>query len=399
MKEKFQKYIKELEFSQLYKQLLGAYENYKRSNSNLWANTLSYFTLLSLIPMLAIVFSIGSWFDLDQYYLKQLLKSSPLNTETLEMLLNTANSLLENTRSGVIAGVGFISLAWIMISMFSTIEKALNSIWNINKTRPFFRKLTDYLTTFFILPVCIVIARIFISIKIGEFHLGSILGIIAPYIALWLFFIMFYAIMPNTKVGIVANIWSSFIISFLLNQSNMLIVKLQIVIGTYNKIYGSFSVLLLSLIWLKIVWFLILIGAHFTYILENRNSLTKYLSKKKLNFESRFEINKIILMKFVDNYLTSDRGLTLKEIEKTTLLNIEILIESITQLKKMGYISELKIETETERSFRLTKNIEQITASDLEENMKKIGDSYQIEPIEINKKERFVDYLEEKNHS
>lgn len=394
---KIKKYLDQIELSKISKQLKGAYENYKRSNSNLWANTLSYFTLLSLIPMIAIIFSIGSWFGLDQYYLKQLELSSPLNGETIEMLINTANSLLENTRSGLIAGVGFISLAWVMISMFTTIEKALNSIWGIRKTRPFFRKLTDYLTIFFILPMSIIISKILISFKIEFSIVEKIISIIAPYIGLWIFFVIFYKILLNTKISIIPVIWSSFITSFFLNQSNMLILKLQTIIVKYNKIYGSFSVLLLSLIWLKVMWFLILLGAHFGYILQNRLSLIKASDKTNLNFNSKLEINKNLLMIFVENYKEEIKPLSIIKLEEKSELPIDLLRNSLDDLEKMGYISEVKNE-ELGEGYRLTKNIENITTLDLIVNMKELGERFETKILDIKENEKYIEYLKEKNY-
>ncbi|MGL4909596.1 MAG: YihY/virulence factor BrkB family protein, partial [Cetobacterium sp.] len=160
MLEKIKEYILDLQLTNFYSQMKGAFENYKRSNSNLWANTLCYFTTLSFIPILAIVFSIGRWFGIDSYYLKQLTNSSPLNEETIKDVLDIAQNLLENTRSGIIAGVGFLSLGWVVISTFSVIEKALNSIWGIKKTRSFFRKISDYLLVFFMLPISIISANL-----------------------------------------------------------------------------------------------------------------------------------------------------------------------------------------------------------------------------------------------
>lgn len=390
---KIKKYLEQIKLSKISKQLKGAYENYKRSNSNLWANTLSYFTLLSLIPMLAIIFSIGSWFGLDQYYLKQLELSSPLNVETIEMLINTSNSLLENTRGGLVAGIGFISLAWVIISMFTTIEKALNSIWGIKQTRSFWRKLTDYLTIFFILPMSIVISKIFLSLKIKVLILEKVILVIAPYIGLWIFFIIFYKILLNTKISIIPVIWSSFVTSFFLNQSNMLILKLQRVITTYNKIYGSFSVLLLSLIWLKIVWFLILLGAHLGYIIQNKLELIRITNKDvNLNFNSKLEINKKVLMKFVQNYKQEIKPLSVEEIKKESKIPVDMLQNSIEDLKKMGYISEIKNE-KMEKEYKLTKDVETITTLDLVENMKKLGEELKINELIISDNEKYVQHI------
>ncbi|MEG1449691.1 MAG: YihY/virulence factor BrkB family protein [Cetobacterium sp.] len=375
---KLKGYLGELQLTQFYNQMKGAYENYARSNSNLWANTLCYFTTLSFIPILAIAFSIGRWFGIDKYYLKQLTESSPLNEETVNMILETTQTLLQNTRSGLIAGIGFISLGWVVISMFSVIEKALNSIWRVKKPRPFFRKFADYFITFLMLPVSVIGANILINLKWDIFYTKHLISILAPYLALWLFFIVFYTVLPNTKVNIVPSIWSSFIISFLLNQSNMLLVKLQLIIGAYNKIYGSFSVLLLSLIWLKVIWFLILIGAHFSYILQNRGSLAKLDGLEKLNFNSKYMIAKAVLKKFIENYNNNENPITSKEISKDLNIPNGMVIDTLENLKGIRYISNIEVDAGEERKYKLTANINELNDERLCEDLKNLGESYNL---------------------
>ncbi|MDX8335469.1 YihY/virulence factor BrkB family protein [Candidatus Cetobacterium colombiensis] len=390
---KIRKYINELQLTHFYTQMKGAFENYKRSNSNLWANTLCYFTTLSFIPVLAIAFSIGRWFGIDNYYLKQLTESSPLNEETVNLILETTQNLLQNTRSGIIAGVGFLSLGWVIVSMFSVIEKALNSIWGIRKTRGVFRKVTDYFIVFLMLPVSVIGANILTNLKIDIFYSKHIIELIAPYLALWIFFIFFYMVLPNTKVSLVPTIWSSFIVSFLLNQSNMLLVRLQIIITTYNKIYGSFSVLLLSLIWLKIVWFLILIGAHFSYILQNRDSLGKIGMIKKINFISKYRVTQKIVVFFVKNYLDNEKATSVVKISEDLKIPMEFTRDIIEMLKKMGYISLIESEVNDEKKYKLTMNIEIITFRKLYEDMENFGENFTTDQINYDENKKITDYI------
>lgn len=390
---KIKDYISELQLTHFYSQMKGTLENYKRSNSNLWANTLCYFTTLSFIPVLAIAFSIGRWFGIDNYYLKQLTESSPLNEETVNLILETTQNLLQNTRSGIIAGVGFLSLGWVIISMFSVIEKALNSIWGIRKTRGVFRKVTDYFIVFLMLPVSVIGANILTNLKTDIFYSKHIIQLIAPYLALWIFFVFFYTVLPNTKVNLVPTLWSSFIISFLLNQSNMLLVRLQIIITTYNKIYGSFSVLLLSLIWLKIVWFLILIGAHFSYILQNRDSLGKIGIIKKINFISKYRVTQKVLLTLMENYLKNNKPISAIEISENLKIPTELTRGILDMLKKMGYISTIECETTDEKNYKLTMSVEIITFKKLYEDMENFGENYVIDEVKFNENSKIIEYF------
>ena len=301
--------------------------------------------------------------------------------------------MLQNTRSGIIAGVGFLSLGWVIISMFSVIEKALNSIWGIRKTRGVFRKVTDYFIVFLMLPVSVIGANILTNLKTDIFYSKHIIQLIAPYLALWIFFIFFYTVLPNTKVNLVPTLWSSFIISFLLNQSNMLLVRLQIIITTYNKIYGSFSVLLLSLIWLKIVWFLILIGAHFSYILQNRDSLGKIGIIKKINFISKYRVTQKVLLTLMENYLKNNKPISAIEISESLKIPTELTRGILDMLKKMGYISTIECETTDEKNYKLTMSVEIITFKKLYEDMENFGENYVIDEVKFNENFKVIEYF------
>lgn len=364
------------EVKDFYHEIKGAYHNYKISNSNLWVSSLCYYTIMSFIPVLAIAFSFGKWLGVEDYLFDQLARNSPLNKEYLDLLLKTSQNLLENTRGGVIAGVGFISLGWVIISMFSTIEKALNSIWGIRKDRSFFRKFSDYTTVFCMLPLSVLGSNILQNFRLEILFLPKLIDIFVPYLSLWIFFIIFYSVLPNTKVKLFSVIWSGFIVSFLLSQSNFVLIKLQTVIIKYNTIYGSFSILLIFLIWLKYIWFLILLGAHFSYILQNREELKEKNIKNSLSFSSKFEISKKIVLILGENYFYDNPPITLQEISERLKISKTILKNIISDLIKINYVIEVNDE---ERTYKIIKNIYNLDFEILEKDLKNLGENYEFE--------------------
>ncbi|MGL5577714.1 MAG: hypothetical protein ACRDB7_01210, partial [Fusobacteriaceae bacterium] len=115
MKKKIEKIINykkrgDRRFAHIIAGIEGAHSNYVRSNSGVWVSSLCYFSVLSLIPILAIAFSFGRFMGIEGFLAAQLYKNSPLDEESLKTLLDVAQNLLENTRSGILAGVGFIFL-------------------------------------------------------------------------------------------------------------------------------------------------------------------------------------------------------------------------------------------------------------------------------------------------
>ena len=95
--------------------LKRAYEKYQSANSSFWVTSLSFYTILAIVPMLAILVSLSSWFGAEDYIINHIKDIAPLKGGTLELLTDFSNNLLMDARSGVLAGVGFLFLGWTFI--------------------------------------------------------------------------------------------------------------------------------------------------------------------------------------------------------------------------------------------------------------------------------------------
>lgn len=326
---------------------------YKEAKSNLWVSSLCYYTVLSLVPVFALLFSIGSWMGLGEYLLKQIDNHSPLKGEVINLILTFSENLLTNARSGVLAGLGFLFLMWTLISMFSIIEKAFNDIWDIEVTRSFVRKISDYLTFFILLPALILISNAS-TILIKTRFLAGIL----PYFSVLLFFMALFMVMPNTEVKWLPAFIASLCTSIMFSVFQYVFIYLQVWINTYNKIYGSFSVIFIFLIWLRIAWFLIILGAHLSYLLQNRDMDVHFtgLSGDNLSFLGKYALAISILEEMVVRYQFSED--VVSRIELIEKFQSSIAVEEVLRiLKKAHFILEGQNE-QHEKIYSLTKNIE-----------------------------------------
>ncbi len=326
---------------------------YKEANSNLWVTSLCYYTVLSMIPIFAILFSIGTWLGLGEYLLKQIDNHSPIKGEAIQLLLTFTDNLLTNARSGVLAGLGFLFLIWSLISMFSIVEKAFNDIWDIDATRSFVRKISDYLTFFILLPTLILVSNAS-SLLIQNDFLSKIL----PYFSVLLFFMALFMVMPNTEVKWLPAFVASFFTSVMFSIFQYAFIYLQVLINAYNMIYGSFSVIFIFLIWLRIAWFLIILGAHLSYLLQNRdiNLYCDSLSIDEINFQSKFSLAVHLLAVMVRRYQKEESLVTRAEL--AARFHNVIAIDGVLRiLKKGNFILEGKNEKQ-EKVYSLAKNIE-----------------------------------------
>ena len=171
---------------------------------------LTYRTLLALVPALAVLFAIGRGFGFHKLLQTQIFSYMPAQREGLEKIFQFVEAYLAQSSEGIFVGIGIVMLLWTMISLMNNIESTFNTIWGIKRGRTILRKITDYTSMLFILPVLMICASglsIFMTSTLQntfdfEFMspLLSFLFKFASYVFTWLFFAAMFMLIPNTKV-------------------------------------------------------------------------------------------------------------------------------------------------------------------------------------------------------
>ena len=161
-------------------------QGFKRDKLILRASALTYFTLLSIVPLVAMLFGIAKGFGLQELLEKQLIEKFAENQQVMQYIVNFSNSLLSNTKGSFIAGPGFIVLIWAVLRLLGNIEKDFNDIWYIKKSRTYIRKVSDYLAIILITPILMILSSalsIYIFSRITEIAESlELLGIVGPVI-------------------------------------------------------------------------------------------------------------------------------------------------------------------------------------------------------------------------
>ncbi len=243
------------------------------------ACALTYRTMLAIVPALALIVAIGRGFGLQKMLQDTLIENFSSQRELLDKAFDFVNSYLNQTSSGVFVGVGIVVLLWTLVSILSSVEHAFNDIWGVKSGRSFWRKVTDYLAIFLILPVIMICAK-----SIGDFvpnnlefvspfeFMTPVVNLLLDFAALamvWLFFAGVYMLIPNIKVkfrnALMAGIFAG--TGFMILQ--WLFISGQVYVSKYNAIYGSFAFLPLLLIWLQMVWVICLAGGVICYASQN----------------------------------------------------------------------------------------------------------------------------------
>ncbi|BBO70543.1 hypothetical protein DSCA_44730 [Desulfosarcina alkanivorans] len=266
----------------LVRTLILSVQGFARHQGPLRASALTFFTLLSLVPVAAMAFGIAKGFGFERRLQQELLDKFSAQQEVVAQVIGFAQNMLDNTKGGMIAGIGIVVLFWAVIKVLGNIENAFNHIWGV-RSRTFIRKLSDYLTIMLICPVLMIMSgsvTVFITSQVsaisGRFELLQMVGPaiyvglkLLPYTLIWVLFTLTYMIMPNTRVRFDGALLAGVIAGSTYQAVQAAYIYFQIIVAKYNAIYGSFAALPLFLLWLQISWLIVLIGAEISHAYQH----------------------------------------------------------------------------------------------------------------------------------
>ena len=368
--------------------LLLATNGYVRDNSALHASALTFYSLLSVVPVAAMAFGIAKGFGLEGRLEEQLYLRLAGQEEVVSKIIAFARSLLENTQGGLIAGVGVAVLFWSAIKVLSHIEGTLNTIWKV-EGRPFLRKFTDYLSILIISPLLVVVsssANVFITTqvtaitgKIELLNMASPLILPAlkllPFGLVWLLFIMIYMVMPNTHVRFISALVAGIIAGTIYQFTQGAYINAQVLVSKYNAIYGSFAALPLFLIWLQISWMIVLLGAEIAFAHQHVSHHTMLADFHKSNAHSRRRYAVHILRLIVQRFKEGEAPLTTVQISEALKLP-PVLVEQLAgHLKDSGLISAVQGQDPNGPAYQPAKDIQTITIASVLDALDKRGPS------------------------
>lgn len=312
------------------------------------AASLTYQTLLAIVPVLALIFAICRGFGFQNILESQLLSYFPAQSQALSTDLNFVDSYLAQSSEGLFVGIGIIFLLWTLISLISNVEDAFNKIWGIAQGSSIWRKITDYTAIFLILPILIICSSgitVFMSTTIHEnlpydfmTPIASAILDCSSLLLVWLFFAGTYMLVPNTKVkfknAFIAGILAG--TAFLILQ--WLFVHGQIYVTRYNAIYGSFAFLPLFLIWLQLVWLITLSGAVYCYSSQNIFEFSFSDEIAKISEDYRWRIILAVMTITVHRFINEEKPMTGHQISDHYGLPVSLVTAAANRLHSCGLL-------------------------------------------------------------
>ncbi len=347
------------------------------------ASALTFFTLLSIVPIIAMAFGIATGFGLEQYLEEQLAKAFVGREEVLEWIMEFSHSLLEATKGGLMAGVGIVILFYTVMKVLNHIEESFNEIWQISRHRSFSRKFADYFSMMLIAPFFIILSNVttvFLSTQIEQIaaHMAlwglfsPVLLTIAkfvPYILVWILFTILYMIMPNTRVKFGSALVAGIIAGTIFQLVQWGYIYFQVGVARYGAIYGSFAALPLLLFWMQISWVVVLFGAELSFANQNVEQYEYETESLNMSIYNRRLITLYITHLLVKNFEFGKPPYTARQISNELEIPIRLVREILDDLSAINIVTEARTAYAKETAYQPAIDINKISVKYLTDKL------------------------------
>lgn len=332
---------------------------------------LTYYTLMSVVPMAALVFGIVKGFGLETRLIEYLHTRLPEYSQAIDLVSGFANNLLARTKGGIVAASGFLLLIWVLFRMFGNIEEAFNNIWEVHKSRAIARKVSDYITVIFLAPILWVSAigaAQQVKNRIEQIHSVplEILYWLGSLVVIWLLFTLLYFLVPNTKVKFRNAALAGVIAGTAFQIFQVAYIIIQRGVTSYNAIYGSFAALPLFLIWVQTSWQIVLLGGELSFSYQNIERYQHEKDSLLISKDNRRKVTLAVMLLIIKHFIENLGPLSAERAAEELRLPIRIVREVLFDLENAGLVLPVRSEDNDKVSLYVpSKDVNRITVYDV----------------------------------
>lgn len=314
------------------------------------ASALTYYTLLALVPTVALLVGLANGFGLQNLIHSSLDGMLPGQPEVVDYIMQFATRYLDHTKSGVVMGIGIVMLLYVIYSLIGNVEMVLNRIWQQKTGRTTLRKITDYLSIMILVPTFLLISsgvQIFLKTyfttgiydhELSKMLLRSLQW--TPYILAILALTFVYIVIPHAKV----RFKNAFVAACIAGSAYMffqgLFISGQIWVSKYNAIYGSFAALPLLLIWIQMAWVICLYGAELSYASQNIQNFNFEKDTENISRQYRDFLSVLMAAAVYRQFGQQQPAPTTEEICRQLHMPSKLAGSIISELAEQGIIRE-----------------------------------------------------------
>ncbi|RLG99085.1 hypothetical protein DRO38_08195 [Candidatus Bathyarchaeota archaeon] len=343
------------------------------------ASALVYTTMLAIVPLLALAFSVLKGFGFHGRIESMLINF--LTAEQQEVSKRIVD-YIANTNFKALGAFGLSLLIYTVVKMLNTVEMTFNSLWGITRARSVLRKISDYISVLVISPLLLVISLALIAslssntvvakLNTNMFfeHFFVLFETVIPLVGIWIAFTAIYIFMPNTRVkflpGLIAGVFSGTLWGIAFQAYT----QLNIGVARYNTIYGTFAALPIFLIWLYISWLILLIGAQLSYAIQNVKSYQQEMSEYEFSNAQKEYMALNMMFQISKRFFQGQTPMTAEELSYAISSPKRVVRRIAEILGSHGLLKEILSE---EIAFQPAKDLHLISVAEVYEAMRDEG--------------------------
>jgi len=359
--------------------MLLAVRGFTEDRCQLRASALTFYSLLSIVPVVAMAFGVAKGFGLEKLLEKRILEQMQGQEEVVERVVEFARSMLDNTQGGLVAGIGIAVLFWTVIKVLGHIESSFNNIWGIKEDRKLGRKFSDYLSIMLICPVLLIMSgsvTVLISSQVTLIveklsFLGPLGGVILfslkilPLAVIWVVFTFIYMFMPNTKVNFKSALIGGIVAGTIYQIVQFGYITFQVGAAKYGAIYGSFAALPLFLIWMQLSWLIVLFGSEVSFSEQNVEMYEFEPDCLKVSDSFKKLLSLSITHLCVKKFHRAQKPLGADEIAHHLEIPIRLARQILFNLTEAGILSEVKQNSLQDSAYQPARYIGDLTVTEV----------------------------------
>jgi membrane protein len=345
------------------------------------AAALTFTTILSIVPFLAVAFSISKGFGLQNSDRMRdwILQITAGRAEVADKIIE----YIDRTNVQALGWVGVAMLLFTVLSMVGTIEKAFNTIWHVNKGRTTWRRVTDFFPVIVFGPIFMLMASSFNVSLQNQDLVATVLSVEAigwlqamffkalPYLLIVLAFTMMYAFIPYTHVGFKSAIMGGALGGILWQTAQWGYIHWQVGAAKYNAIYGSFAQLPVLLIWIYISWIIVLLGSEVSYAWQNINSFVKQRYFGDATPFERQKIGVLMMIILAKRFYEGKPLPTVTQISDGLMAPTSLISDIFGMLTQAGYT--VQAESKEDEIYTPARSLEEVRVLDIVRVINKDG--------------------------
>lgn len=267
-------------FIKYLKVMLITIKTFSNERIGFQAVALSFFSTMSVVPFVAIIFAITNGFGLADSLRDLLYQYFDNSHQTIEAILGFADNILNTAQSSAMGLVSALLFVWIVVWMMMNVERVFNNVWRVPKSRKLIKRLSVIFGMLFVSPF---IVFVFFGGTVVYSHALSYLGLdvesftIVKTVVTWVLFAAvaaltfsaMYKFIPNADVKYKEALRAAIPAGTAFAIVNYLYLETQVMVTRLNGIFGAFAAVPLFMVWINIGWFIILIGAELSYAFQH----------------------------------------------------------------------------------------------------------------------------------